>query len=227
VITCQTTNEEEVEDALMTRICDDIDATGSKLAQALLSPDDEVERRLLERHGFEHLADLYFLARILKPDDQNTFPEIGRLDYETFNEANRDRFEFVIEQTYEQSLDCPFLGGFRNGKDALVSHQLSGRFDPAGWRLYHLGAEDVGVLLMSEHPDQQAIELVYFGITPRFRGRGLGRQILAHGIHAAALTGRTAMFLAVDCENSYANDLYNEVGFTELARRRVMIRRSS
>ena len=46
-------------------------------------------------------------------------------------------------------------------------------------------------------------------------------------LQAAALTGRAAMFLAVDCGNTYANALYGELGFAELARRRVMIRRCS
>ena len=80
---------------------------------------------------------------------------------------------------------------------------------------------------MNEHPDQDAVELVYFGIVPEFRGQGLGRRVLSEGVRAAALTGRAVLFLAVDCGNTYANALYNELGFTELARRRVMVRRSS
>ena len=182
---------------------------------------------MLHRHSFDHMADMFFMARMLTEKDFE--PPAGNkdIDFETFTDANAGRFASVIERTYEQSLDCPFLDGFRNGADALVSHRLSGSFDPAGWRLYRIDDQDAGVLLMNEHPDQDAIELVYFGIVPEFRGKRLGRAILADGVQAAALTRRAAMFLAVDCGNTYANALYGELGFAELARRRVMVRRSS
>lgn len=233
VVSCQATDVTEVQDALMKGLCAEIDREGSNLAQALLAPDDDDERAMLKRHGFEHLADMFFLARTLSEQDyqiaaDDDFSDDAReIDFETFTDNNRDRFARVIEQTYQQSLDCPFLEGFRNGADALFSHRLSGSFDPAGWRLYRQGTCDIGVLLMNEHPDQNAIELVYFGIVPEFRGRGLGRTMLAEGIQAAALTGRAALFLAVDCGNTYANALYGEHQFAELARRCVMVRRSS
>ena len=227
VLTCQALDATAVEEGLMLRLCDEIDRAGSKFAQALLDPDDVTETELLKRHAFEHLADMFFVARTLSENDLELPANQGEFDHELFTEQNADRFASVIERTYQGSLDCLFLDGFRNGTDALVSHRLSGQFDPGGWRLYRVDSQDVGVLLMNEHPDQDAIELVYFGIVPEFRGRGLGRQILADGVQAAALTGRVAMFLAVDCGNSYANVLYGELGFAELARRRVMIRRSA
>lgn len=226
VLTCQVSETAMVQDALMAGLCDEIDRAGSKLAQALLNPDDVDEMQVLQRHSFEHLADMFFLARMLSEKDFEPTSGCNEFDFENFSDANVNRFAAAIERTYERSLDCPFLDGFRNGKDALVSHQLSGCFDPAGWRLYRSDEQDVGVLLMNEHPDQDAIELVYFGIVPEFRGKGFGRKILADGIQAAALTGRAAMFLAVDCGNTYANALYGELGFAELARRRVMVRRS-
>ena len=70
------------------------------------------------------------------------------------------------------------------------------------------------------------MELTYFGIVPEFRGRGLGRKILIDAVRAAAIAGRSVIFLAVDCGNTYANALYSDFGFAELARRRVMIRSS-
>lgn len=227
VTSCQAVDSQAVEQGLMVRICDEIDLAGSQLAQVLLAPDDISEIELLEKHRFEHSADIFFLARPLTPDDLKGTPNDGTFEHDTFSQARIDRYESVIERTYQGSLDCPFLNEFRNGRDAIVSHKLSGRFDPAGWRIYRIGEQDIGVMLMNEHPDQDAIELVYFGIVPEFRGRGLGRRLLADGLQAAAITGRALLFLAVDCGNIYANALYGEFGFEELARRRVMIRRSS
>ncbi len=227
VITCQTTDVAGAEHALMARLCKEIDSAGAKMSQCLLTPDDVTETELLQGHGFAHSADMFFLARALTQSDCEKSSADGELEHETFCEANADRYVLAIEQTYQGSLDCQFLNGQRSGFDALASHKLSGQFDPSGWRLYRQNSEDLGVLLMNEHPDQDAIELVYFGIAPKFRGQGLGRRILAEGVRTAATSGRSVMFLAVDCGNSYANALYSELGFAELARRRVMIRCSS
>ena len=231
VTTCHAVDTAATEHAVMARLCGEIDRVDARLAQALIAPDDVAERELLETHGFHRAADMFFLARTVGDWDLIKAPSAlmladDEVDFELFNEANADRFATVIERTYRESLDCPFLDGFRSGKDALSSHRLSGTFDPAGWRLYKSGQEDIGVLLMNEHPEQNAIELVYFGIVPEFRGKRLGRRILTEGIQAAAITGRAAFFLAVDCENIYANRLYGELGFSEMARRQVMLRRS-
>ncbi len=227
IITCQATDVAGAEHALMARLCEEIDGSGAKLSQCLLTPDDVAETDLLQGHGFVHSADMFFLARALTQGDCEKGSTDSELEYETFCEANADRYASAIEQTYQDSLDCQFLNGQRSGLDALASHKLSGRFDPSGWRLYRQNSEDIGVLLLNEHPDQDAIELVYFGIAPKFRGKGLGRRILAEGVRTAATSGRSVIFLAVDCGNSYANALYSELGFAELARRRVMIRCSS
>jgi len=226
VISCQASDATQTEDALMTRLCDEVNRADSKLAQVLLSPEDSHEAELVQRHGFDHMADMFFLARQLTEADLQASPNNSDLEHETYTAENAHRFAEVIEQTYVASLDCPFLEGFRNGSDALASHRLSGAFDPAGWRLYRLNDQDIGVLLMNEHPDQRAIELVYFGIVPEYRGRGLGQRVLLDGIQAATLAGAVVIFLAVDCGNTYANTLYNTMQFAELARRRVMVRRS-
>lgn len=225
VLSCQASDVTRIEDSLMSRICVEIDRADSKLAQALLSPDDDQEMELLQRHGFDHMADMFFLARQLTEADLQASTDSGDLDHELYTPENAHRFAAIIERTYINSLDCPFLEGFRNGTDALASHRLSGVFDPDGWRIYRLNDQDIGVLLMNEHPDQRAIELVYFGIVPEFRGRGLGQRVLSDGIQAAALAGGAVMFLAVDYGNTYANALYGAMNFAELARRRVMVRR--
>ena len=226
VITCQATDPAETESALMKWMCDRIDQHGSKLAQVLLDPENQSERELLQRFRFDEAADLFFLARRLIPDDLAVDLDLGEFDHDLFTEANASRYASVIERTYHESLDCPFLTGFRNGNDALTSHRLSGQFDPAGWRMYRIGQTDIGVVLMNDHPDQNAIELVYFGIVPEFRGQGFGRMMLKQCIQAATIAGRSAIFLSVDCGNVYATTLYRELGFVELARRRVMVRRS-
>lgn len=227
VITCQAVDPVEIESALMKWMCDRIDQHGSKLAQVLLDPANSAERDLLEQFQFEEAAEMFFLARQLIPEDLTVELDLGEFDHDLYTEADADRFAAVIERTYEQSLDCPFLSGFRTGKDAIASHRLSGQFDPAGWRMYRIGRTDVGVVLMNDHPDQNAIELVYFGIVPEFRGQGFGRMMLKQCLQAATIAGRGVIYLSADCGNIYATTLYRELGFVELARRRIMLRRST
>ena len=226
VISCQADDVESVERGLMQRLCQEMDEIGTKFAQCLLAPDDTVESTLLERYGFEHATDMFFLARSLTASDREMGPIANDLDHQIYDESMSKELGSIIERTYNGSLDCPFFNDTRTGQDAIASHRLSGCFDPAGWRIYRRGSENIGVLMMNEHPDQDAIELVYFGILPEFRGQGLGREVLTDGVHAASLTGRSVLYLAVDCGNIYANALYSELGFVELARRRVMLRRS-
>ena len=233
VVSCGAVDEVAVEDALMLEVCRQIDATDARLGQSLLTPDDVVEAGLLARHGFIHAADLFFLARALQPSDAelsvaDSHDEsllAGRnVIVERFRDDNASRFAAVIEQSYQHSLDCPYLKDFRSGAEAIASHKLSGVFDPSSWLLYAIDSRDAGVLLLNEHPDQDAIEIVYIGVTPESRGLRLGRRMLRDGVRLAADRGRAAMFLAVDCENSFANAVYSEFSFAELARRRVLLR---
>lgn len=233
VVSCGAIDAVAVEDALMVEVCRQIDAADARLGQSLLSPDDVAEAELLARHGFAHAADLFFLARTLQPsdaeltsDDLPTEPQLaGRsVIAETFRHDNAPRFAAVIEQSYQHSLDCTYLKDFRTGAEALASHKLSGVFDPSSWLLYSIDGRDAGVLLLNDHPDQDAIELVYIGVTPELRGLRLGRHMLCEGVRLAAHRGRAALFLAVDCENRFANAVYSELSFAELARRRVLLR---
>ena len=233
VVSCGAVDEVAVEDALMLEVCRRIDATDARLGQSLLTPDDVVEAELLSRHGFAHAADLFFLARALQPSDaelstgdsQKESLLAGRaVNVETFRDDIASRFAAVIEQSYQHSLDCPYLKDFRSGAETITSHKLSGVFDPSSWLLYSIDGRDAGVLLLNEHPDQDAIELVYIGVTPEWRGMRLGRRMLRDGVRLAAQRSRAAMFLAVDCENSFANAVYSEFSFAELARRRVLLR---
>jgi len=228
-LSCGVTDVTAVEDLLMQQICQRIDAASARLGQCLLAPEDDAEAAVLGRHGFERATDMFFLARAVATADLNPDAnEQGKesaVSFETYRPENANRFARLVEETYRGSLDCPYLNGLRTGNEAIASHKLSGVFDPGSWVLYSLDGEDAGVILLNDHPDQDAVELVYLGVAPNFRGLGLGRRMLIDGLSKAAGRGRAVMFLAVDCENHFANSLYNEFNFAELARRRVMLRR--
>lgn len=222
VTTCQG-DESVIRPALMETICQELNGPRVKFGQVLLSQAESDGSAWLAEYGFEIAAELFFLARSL----EEPLPESseGEVDYETFDEPhNDDRFARLIERSYFGSLDCPRLNGQRTGVDAISGHRLSGEFHPRGWRLYRQDDEDAAVLLLNEHPDQDAVELVYFGVAPGFRGQGWGRRMLTDAVLMSRSWNRAVIFLAVDAANTFANDLYAEFGFQEVARRVVWLR---
>jgi ribosomal protein S18 acetylase RimI-like enzyme len=212
-----------VTNALLTEIEDQLDRSTAKMGQMLFDPEEASDYSLYFDHGFRHETHLFYVARNL----HEPLPEcdLGNLREEMFDEeANGARFAALIEDTYRDTQDCAWLEGLRNGKEALASHKLSGQWRRELWRLYCTDEGDAAVLLLNEHADQDAVELVYFGVAPRFRGRGYGRLVLAQATRLAADCERSLLFAAVDAENVSANTLYAEAGFVELARRTALFR---
>lgn len=210
-------------DALYAELSRRVKLEQAWIAQCLLAPNAVSERHALERNGFLHLADLDYLSRRLS----DPLPAMGeRLDFDTvpFEPAqNRDRFAGVIERTYVGSLDCPGLDGVRSGAEAITSHSATGVFMPEQWSIYRAGDQDIGVMILADHPDQDAWELVYMGIVPEARGRGFGKGMLHQGIEQAQLGGRESLLLAVDSRNRFARRVYDELGFSLLERRSVHV----
>lgn len=215
---------DEIRRGLMTEVCRELDRLPAKFGQCLLTPAEAAESGWMADFGFSCRTELFFLARSL--ETSYLIDELPTdLAVEIFDDAaNKPRFAQLIEQTYRGSLDCPELNGTRTGDEALAGHRLSGAFQPRGWRLYRAQSGDAGLLLLNEHPDQDAVELTYFGVAPEFRGRGLGRKFLADAITTARSWNRAVLFLAVDAGNDFANRLYAEAGFQEVARRSVWLR---
>lgn len=217
-------DELKVRSALMDAVCRELDRSQAKFGQVLLSPGESDEAAWLTDYGFELTAELFFLARSLEePAPIDDLP--AEDEFEVYDQLrNEHRFRDLIELTYRDSLDCPRLNGSRSGAEAIAGHRLSGVFHPRGWKLYRQEGRDAAVLLLNEHPDQDAAELVYFGVAPEFRGQGWGEKILADAIAMGRAWHRAVIFLAVDAANSFANRIYAEFGFQEVARRVVWLR---
>lgn len=213
-----------IADALVAALVAGVDAASAWIAQALLDPAARDDAEALDRNGFQYLTDLRFLVHTLGgplplPVAVEDRPEI--VTYEPG--ALDERFARLLEKTYVGTRDCPEVGGRRTGADALVSHRMSGDFDPARWKLYRVGNKDAGVLLLNAHPEHAAWEVVYVGVAHDCRGLGLGRRMVADALVAAKGAGQSALLLAVDNRNSYASKVYDELGFLETDRKGVHV----
>lgn len=198
------------------------DASGCWIGQTLLDTDQKRESRELREAGFPHLTDLLFLHREFAAEFPDEALPAG-LTVEVFDESsNANLFAKTLEQTWIGTLDCPELDGSRTGLEALVSHRLSGTFDPSRWWLFRLQGRVAGVLLMTAHPpDNRVWELVYIGIVPAFRGQRLGAALLRHALKTAGSYGADEVVLAVDIRNHPAMVIYRQFGFREFDRRLV------
>jgi RimJ/RimL family protein N-acetyltransferase len=190
---------------------------GARLIQALLTPEAAAQvSAVFVRAGFELLAVLSYQRRPAQPTDLKLEPPTG-LEWVHYSLLRHGRFARSIELTYQDSLDCPKLAGLRPIDDTVTTHKRTGTFMPRTWRLAIEGGKPVGVALVNDI--QARGELIYLGVVPAARGRGMGRALLNRAIRDSAEMGLTQMGLAVDVANTPAVRLYEAAGFREIRRR--------
>lgn len=95
----------------------------------------------------------------------------------------------------------------------------TGRFDIEGVLLYEIDDELAGYVQMRMPWSLEAIkhvrEIHGLLVDPRFRGRGIGRALLAAAIEQAELEGARKLVLRVLGHNTPARALYTACGFVE------------
>ena len=199
-------------------------ARGFRIVQAVL--DESASRRGaddLTRGGMPRITELLYLERETRfPCPSRPGEAPPRLEWCSFDPAHETEFRALLQATYASSLDMPELEGVRSLDDIIAGHRATGRFVPHRWRLGQVpGEPDAAVvLLLSDIPDRDVWEVVYLGLTPSARGRGLGRAAIAHALELAH-PHASHLELAVDIRNYPATRLYESAGFVPFDRRSV------
>lgn len=215
---------EIIEDELLAEAARQLDAESAWIGQALLEPNQSREHAAMQRNGFLRMTELRFFERPLtgsSPWAKRTSP----LSYEPYRRS-RNRLEFagVLEATYRGSLDCPEFNGLRDGEQSLKNHEAAGSFKPDMWRLYRRAGVNVGVLLMTDRPDQKAWEVLYLGVVESSRGCGVGRAMLLDALDAARGANVQRLLIVADVRNVPAVSLYESLGFQPVATRVAFVR---
>ena len=199
-----------------------LDEQEISLAQVLLSTQAEGIAKLLSSSGFQHLTDLQYLfvdeQRLPANEPKNT------LHFEPAAGEQPDRLCRLVEQTYQGTCDCPAINGVRTMQDVLTGYQATGIYDPQQWYFVQHQQQDVGVLLLNQHPPGMNWELVYMGVIPTARGNGFGWQIANYAQWKAGQGGAERLVLAVDEANEPALAMYARAGFIAWDRRRIFAR---
>ena len=191
---------------------------GLHYAQALVEPNADAKRMLLTRVGFTRLAPLVYLERdALYPWVNPPAPEDG--EWVNFSDATCAEFEHVILATYQSSLDCPELTGIRPIEDVLAAHRAAGRFDSRLWELIRVRGDAAGCLLLAQLPQAGLLEVVYMGVLPEHRGRGVGAILLRRALEHCRATRTPRLSLVVDDRNAPAQRLYARLGLAPVTRR--------
>lgn len=130
----------------------------------------------------------------------------------TASTVSRSRWERIVEQTFQATLDCPLLSAFRSPADVVASYVDAPTFDATAWWVIGDASQDVGCLILTPHQDGEVMELTYMGIVPARRGRSWGAKLFGHAMRLAAERGAEQLMLAVDRQNGPAVDLYRQQG---------------
>jgi ribosomal protein S18 acetylase RimI-like enzyme len=221
----------DIAGTLVDTVCPHFAARGIQLAQTLADPADAVAREIFLAHSFGEVAELLYLqADLRRPVPPPKLPE--GFDWLTYSADAHEAFARTIVQTYQDSLDCPALNGLRDIEDVIAGHKASGggpkSFDPRWWFLLREAGEPLAVLLLARTvAPHAAAELVYLGLVPAARGRGVGDTLIRQALHvvSADFAGNlSSLALAVDSHNTRALRLYHRHGMRRVGSKRAFVR---
>lgn len=196
---------------------------GLYFAQALLEAGDVYQRWLLEEFGFHHLTTLSYMQRpcAWPPWDP---PEAAGVEWIAYEGASHEEFGRTLLATYQESRDCPELTGIRPIDEVIASHQATGPFDPRLWELVRVGRRIAGCILLSRLTFGALLEIVYVGVVPDMRRRGVGSLLMRRALQQAQERGAAELMVVFDVRNSTAGRLYERFGFRRMAERETYVR---
>ena len=210
---------------LIAHACGEIETWSVDLAQALLEPAAVLERASFVEAGFRELARLNYLERALGRGSLPPEPVWpSGVATQPYHEALEPDLERALEASYIDTLDCPGLYGLRRTRDIIAGHRATGQFDASLWTLLRVEGQPGGAVLLNPFPALRTVELVYLGLAPEARGRGLGRQLLRHALRLLAGGSARTLTLAVDRRNAPALALYRAEGMRLALQRVALIR---
>lgn len=205
------------------------------VAQVLLKAHETSESQTYAKAGFMHLADLAYmrrewtrLARFAMPD-LRTHSDLHIAPLSQYDERTGEKLLLeAMADSYQETLDCPALCGMRRIEDVLASHRAVGACDPSLW--WVVVQTDVrgerrarGCCLISRLPKFDGAELVYLGLGPAVRGRGLGMTLMQLAFHHLHSLGERSLACAVDLANAPALRLYKKAKLQQFAQRLAMV----
>ncbi|MCO6435796.1 MAG: GNAT family N-acetyltransferase [Phycisphaerae bacterium] len=193
------------------------------LLEVLVDPNQPLMAEILEQAGFRRLTVLHYMSRwVQQPDPEGIRAEVT-LSWTSYSEDIRGLFLQALEASYEDSGDCPELTGLRRTEEVLAGHAEAGRFTPDRWWVVRSGNDVAGVALINELESAPASEVVYLGVSKKFRRGGVAGAMLRRALQQARGKGDRIMTLAADRRNEPALAFYRRWGFERSLERAAWI----
>lgn len=212
---------EKTGDLLQSALDERFAIAGLAMAQALLPISAEQSASCFRRNGYTNVVNLLYLVSAADRFPQE--PPHSTLQFAAFHE-DTTRLIPIIEATYLDTQDAPELDGVRDTCDVIEGYKATGKFDPERWWFVQHQGKDVGCLILAEHPELQISELIYMGLVPEIRGKGLGTEVVRFAQWQARNAGSHSLLVSVDSANTPAVAVYLRCGFLEVDRRQVWIK---
>ena len=170
----------------------------------------------LELAGFDYVSDILTLIADeisfpmtgTTPGDSNRLSFVVRSDDAAFGEMTP-----LFERTFEETNDFPQLAGTVPAGEVLRSYRDDIGYRQDLWFFVQADGENVGCLILADHPEFAQLELTYIGLLPEHRGRKLACPIVQHAQRTARHLGRRMMTVSVDSKNKAAIRVYTRCGF--------------
>ncbi len=203
---------------------------GIRLVQALPEPNERWGVRACLDGGMRMVGELAYMRRPFKAQERSNpkidpWPDEIRVEPlgDPENPERHAALRAALEASYVDTKDCPELCGLRHTDDVISSHRSTGVFDPSSWWIIFDEGKPEGCILMTHCPEHDSVELVYLGLSPKLRGRGLGGRLLRSAIARTARFGAKETTCAVDRRNMPAVRLYERLGFRVFASRVALV----
>jgi len=196
---------------------------GVLLSQLLIEPSETALLTAYAGCGYTRLAELYYLQASIRGNEPMPGLPPG-WEVSTYSPENHAVFGATIFDSYEGSKDCPSLNGARDVQDVMAGHKAAGDFDARLWFLLRENGQPLGTLLLNRSAGNTSVELVYLGIIPAARGRGVGDFLMQWALAVSGLEDRRHLSLAVDSQNNPALRLYYRHGLMRIGSRVAMVR---
>lgn len=197
-----------------------VNAQHIRLCHVELAPDASETQALLRQYGMQRLVCLEYLnASCYRRLAMN---EAMPLSLQPFGELSQAEQVNLLADVGEGSLDSRPLRDLLSIKELLAGFYRRAPQAPQHWYAVSFQNVVVGVLLLAPRPALGRWELMLMGLTPSWRGIGLGRSLLNTAMELAQQAGAPEMVLGVDDVNLPAKRLYEQAGFVCYARQRLL-----
>lgn len=180
----------------------------------------------LKAAGYQALARLLYLY----VSDQQTPlptspPKPQHCTLQPASQFTTSQLHALIEQTYIDTQDCPAMNGLRSTDQVVAGYRSAGTCEDRYWFVASdQNRQPIACLLLAPDTKSRSCELVYVGVIPEARGRGVAGDLVSWAKWQAKSAGCSQLLLAVDDQNLPGLKLYQRHGFQSFDAREVYIR---